>query len=333
MIDKKTYLLSLGITLSAFPVHGKEPVLKIDPEALKIRADSDTEDSLFLKSFHKQCIYNDDFVRNTFYTWTTTDQIEELRQKKSLLSRSKSKNNEWSQFDQALRDTTFSKLPIAKLLQDDMFKNKRFGWTNSWATVMGWKDEQYGDQLLKIVLDETAIIGIFNEEDKAHPFRFYYMNGKPAEESAVIRSKNKLAAVYHISERKVKKSQHVMQGYTTYRKGKRNEVPFREFVILNESMIKSWSYGTPDVLSELDAEISLLKSASSKLAKNHYKTKYHMCSYVEFEKFEHDNFEFEWFLPATCFENDYYIKKQACVDRIIRRLEQVKNKQGLPLTK
>jgi hypothetical protein len=276
-------------------------------------------------------------VRDTFYTWTSPEQIAELRSGQNLLSRSKSKDNKLSHFDLAIRDPAFSKSPITALLQDTLFTNKRFAWTNAWATVMGWDNEKYGDQLLQIVLDPRSIVGMFNENDKVHPYRFYYLNGQGVDEKTVLRSKNKLAALYHVSERSVKKPQRCNQGYTSSRIGKRTQVPFREFVILNESMVKSWSYASPSVLSKIDSEIQLLKLASAEVDRSYplgrRKIKYQMRSEIEFSLFETYQSDVDWFFWATCFENDYYIKNKKCIDRIIRKLEKARAAQGASILK
>jgi hypothetical protein len=142
MIDKKSYILSLGIALSTYPLTGEKPVFRFNPDTETIQAIPPGDDSLLVHSFKKQAVFNDDFVRDTFYTWTSPEQIAELRSGQNLLSRSKSKDNKLSHFDLAIRDPAFSKSPITALLQDTLFTNKRFAWTNAWATVMGWDNEK-----------------------------------------------------------------------------------------------------------------------------------------------------------------------------------------------
>ncbi len=99
------------------------------------------------------------FCVDTFYTWTSGEQIEELRAGKALLNRSKSPTKGYSEFDVALRDTYNKKDTLIQLLLEERFANKRFDSTNGWDTLLGWKGETYGEYLIQIVLKPESIIG------------------------------------------------------------------------------------------------------------------------------------------------------------------------------
>ncbi|HXC05500.1 MAG TPA: hypothetical protein VNZ86_12150 [Bacteroidia bacterium] len=334
MSARKPVFLSLGIALSALPAFRSSPRMHPETKNLPPKEDSIPDDSLLLHLFEDEAVFNSDFVRPVLYTWTTREQIEELRQHKQLLTRSKSIHGEWSNFDKSLRDTSFSKFDIARMLQDNLFANKRFAWSNPWATAMGWKREKYGDQLLKIELDERAIFGIFDANDNTHPFRFYDRKGKKVDEKTVLLHKELLAVMYHVGEQPVQRSQRCKRHGTYGGFEKRKNIPFREFVILNESMIKSWSYGTPEILALLQKEQDKLQKASLLLARAHHTDRYHDENDAEFQLFQkRDDYDPDWFYPATCFENDYYLKNTRCLNRIIHKLAQVKKAQGSAFSK
>ncbi|HEX7672156.1 MAG TPA: hypothetical protein VF395_21320, partial [Polyangiaceae bacterium] len=87
----------------------------------------------------------------TVYTWTTQAQIDELRQDPTLLTRSASVVGERGRATDYLLSRAATD-DIAAILSRPKFEKKRFGWTNAWATALGWQGETYGDQLLEIRL-------------------------------------------------------------------------------------------------------------------------------------------------------------------------------------
>ncbi len=68
------------------------------------------------------------FSRSTLYTWTTTEQIDELRAGKPLLSRDESPKNGGSSIDQVLHVLAKARDPMAKLLYTTAFAKMRFAW-------------------------------------------------------------------------------------------------------------------------------------------------------------------------------------------------------------
>jgi|GEM_PF-1525130 hypothetical protein len=361
MVKRRKYVVPFGIALSSLPLMAWENYLgqasTKNPSA-KITLDEDSIISAMLK---KQAVYNNDFVRNTFYTWTTKEQIEELRKQPTLLTRNQSKKGELSLFDLALQDTAFSKYPIAKVLSQDKFKNKRFGWTSAWATVMGWQKEKYGDQLLKIILKDDAIIGSFNQNDKLHPFSFYDMLGDSLTLDFVIKNQDKIAVIYHLNHKKTKRTEPIYKRYGTQTKVKKYKLEdvyaaYREYVIMNENMIKSWSYGTQEIISKLNTEINLLKSIDTLVKTEKYDEKtipfwetlpsygkgqyIYSDSMIKWEKYDDDVLDYRGrsiiyygvFRASTCIANDYYLLSKERLDAIVTTLQNNIKAQGPPLT-
>src|SRR5665213_1566292 len=114
MVKKKKYLIPFGVALSSLPLIAWQSALKQTSKPVSPSATATPdEDSVVCSLLKQQAVYNNDFVRNTFYTWTTAEQIEELRKQPTLLTRSQSKTGEISLFDLSLRDSTFAKNTIA----------------------------------------------------------------------------------------------------------------------------------------------------------------------------------------------------------------------------
>jgi hypothetical protein len=279
-------------------------------------------------------VYENSFCRNTFYTWTTTEQITGLRTNKTLLTKSKSETKGYSIFDMSLRDTAFKNNPAVQLLLEERFSKKRFAWVNAWATIMGWEGESYGNQLIKIVLKDSAVIGKFNKSDTLEPVSFYDMKGRKLALDFVLKHKNQIAAVYH--ENTNKKNRIVLLGSSTYSNRKRisleDFVPYREFVIVNESMIGQWSYGTPDIKQEIESEIALLKEFKKSKRATHE-------GYERWDRGWKDTnienipyYDQEKYHLLSCFENDYYLFNPRRIKAIIKQLQLALKQQTIEIS-
>ena len=282
-------------------------------------------------------VYGNNFFQNTFYTWTTEEQITELRKNKTLLTKSKSETKGYSLFDISLRDSPFKNNSIAKLLLEEQFAKKRFAWTNSWATVMGWEGENYGNHLIKIILDDKAIIGKFDVFNMKEPFSFFDLKGNPLTIDYVLKNKDRIAAIYHVNQYEGKRFVHWRKRRGTYgtpTKGKKNveaKIPFREFVIVNEKMIKSWSYGTSDIKNEISSEIALLKQFQKSNEAN--KKAYGRWQDSWDDSSSGNENGFLNYHASTCFENNYYLFNTKNLQVIINNLQLALTQQSAEISK
>jgi hypothetical protein len=189
--------------------------------------------------------------RRTLYSWTTAAQIEELRQNASLLTRSASVVGERGRATDYLLARAATD-PIAAILTRPEFEKKRFGWTNAWATALGWEGETYGDQLLQIRLRAEAWIGRISTSTDV--WAFFDTDDRPVDPEEVKRTPERVAG-YYFSEDKARGC-----GGTFF-----GQPPYREYVIFNEDMIEEWSVGTPEILSHLTTAILALEAFRSAL--------------------------------------------------------------------
>jgi hypothetical protein len=293
------------------------------------------------QSIDKQEVYRNDFVRNTLYTWTTDEQINELRKNKILLTKSKSETQGYASFDVSLRDSSLKNNPIAKLLQEEQFAKKRFAWSNAWATVMGWKGESYGNNLVKIVLHDSAIIGRFDSFNKQEPFSFSDFKGEKLTTDYVIKNKNRIAAIYHLNYYEGKRKVFKRKNTGTYSQETKKAITqkanilFREFVIINEKMIKNWSYGTSDIKNEIKSEITLLKQfqESNKANEFAYNSRNYGGWYnISTDNVNADNVAFKY-NNSKCFENNNYLFNNKTLQKIVDKLEFDSKQQSLELMK
>jgi hypothetical protein len=248
-----------------------------------------------------------------------------------LLSKSKSETKGYTLFDIAIRDSSLNGNPFAEMLKTSQFEKKRFAWINGWATVMGWKDENYGDQLIRIVLKRDAIVGCFNKNKSGNKFQFFDLNKKSLSSEYVLQNKNKVAVIYHVNTKKGVRTEH--RG-TYQRKDQEREtnIDFREYVIVNESMIQEWSSGTKEIKNEIKAEINLLKRLSSCQKYNQTSYYYYDNNFADLNKVEQPSVN-SLFVAMKCFNNDYYMLNNKRLDAIVEKMQSVLSKQPVPFSK
>jgi hypothetical protein len=187
-----------------------------------------------------------------FYSWTTAEQVAELRANSVLFSRS-----ERTGLGRGLVFDTLANLAtnrqddtgkLAKLLGEQLFITARFGWTNHWATRMGWSGEQYGDQLIRIELKPEAWIVEFDGVN----FSVTDVNHQYVPPEQIFATPERIGAIYFL-----RGSSAGGPSCGTFCCSGGNG--FREFVLGNLAMVKQWSLGTQDIQQKLGDDIAKLK--------------------------------------------------------------------------
>ena len=196
---------------------------------------------------------HDRFARRTLYTWTTRDQLKEIRRGKRLLLREISPTRGASYVDQVLYGLAQGGDPLAKILWTTTYAKMRFAWHAPWATRLGWEGEDYGRELIRITLEPDAIIvhlstarGFVGARD---------LNNQPVPLDKVIATPRRIAAIYFVSEAGAGKHGNFPDPTATY----------RELVLCNESMIESWVIGGDEIELEAEREAARLEALARHL--------------------------------------------------------------------
>lgn len=220
-------------------------------------------DSSFCRLMDNYSVFNERFIVNDLYTWTTKEQVEEIRKNKNVLIKSSSEKYGKANYDIVLEEKKKQGNEIAALLLNTLFAKKRFAWPHPWATVRGYPGENYGDQLLKISFKSDAIVGRFISSQEDAPFHFYDMKGKSLSIDYVKQNFDRLAYVYFVNERKTSKKKLYYRGTMRRRSTKiinsEGPFPYREYVICNQDMIKEVAVGTDAIKQKLKDDIDFLE--------------------------------------------------------------------------
>jgi hypothetical protein len=192
-----------------------------------------------------------DFARRTIYSWTTAEQVLELQQDATLLTRSMTTDGERGRAADIMMQLSASD-SVAKVLSRPEYANRRFGWSNPWATLLGWETEQYGDRLIRIDLrPEAWVARAIVEVSGQVAWAFADVAGNPVTQAQVLAEPQRLAAVYFEDRRGEGENCGTLQLAGT---------AFREYFVHNEAMIESWSIDTQDIRDELDAAVLAIET-------------------------------------------------------------------------
>jgi len=192
--------------------------------------------------------------QRVFYSWTTDEQVAELRAGGPLFSRSESpgKGRGLAMTELASFAENASSLEqiLAGKLASTVFEKARFAWTNPWATVLGWPGETYGNQLLEIELKPEAWIAMFS----GNSLLVFDGEGQNVPIAQAQASPGRIGAIFFMA------SGSPSTGACGDGSFSRGGVGFREFVLGSMQMVQSWSLATPAIAARLASDIAALEA-------------------------------------------------------------------------
>jgi hypothetical protein len=227
------------------------------PSPVVARPDPDPVDRLtdLARLLAADAVHHDKFARRTLYSWTTGDQIEDLRRTKRLLVRDESPTNGASFVDQVLYLLSLRGDPVAQKIYTAPFAKMRFAWPSMWATRAGWPNEHYGDHLIRISLKAEAWIAYLSTATGA--FVVHDLDHKVIPQDQVLAKPERIAAIYFVSDASVAPAPGIP----------RPTASFREYAVCNESMIEWYEVGTVRLAGEVDRAIALIDALAKHAGK------------------------------------------------------------------
>jgi hypothetical protein len=176
-------------------------------------------------------------ARKTLYTWTTREQVEALARDRVLLTRTESPVHGPSRFDQVLAERAEGGNAIAQKLRTQAFARARHAWANPWATILGWPDETYGEELIVVELKPEAWTLVLTESSSA--FQLFDADNHELPAPNALLHPERIGAVFFVNDGPGRGPG------STFARGRMDSPAFREYVLCNESMIARWSIGLP----------------------------------------------------------------------------------------
>jgi hypothetical protein len=167
------------------------------------------------------------------YTWTTPEQLAELRRGDRVLSRESSATKGHAGFDHLVSELAYgpagSERDAADLLFRGGYAKKRFAWHTAFGAVLGLGGGPYGSVLVRITLKPNAVFYDFVRGSVT-------VDGEIKRATELKSFPERLGAVYYAA------------------------ASYREFILVNESMIAEVSANTDLVRQELGDEIAFLEA-------------------------------------------------------------------------
>lgn len=191
----------------------------------------------------KRAVTDEHYARRELYSWTTADQVAQLRQTKTLLvatGKTHGAPSPYSRLLGRLANGTSSGRDVAKLLSDHPgLTKRRYAWPSPFATAVPLGERSYGHALVHIVLKDGSVLAKLDPLEK-EPFTFVDLDNKFVSVTDVVQHPERIAAVFHV------------------RRKPDGGPRFREYIVCNEAMIARWSVGTPHERTIVDEESALI---------------------------------------------------------------------------
>jgi hypothetical protein len=201
-----------------------------------------------------QEVVNQAPTRRVLYSWTTPEQVEELRRDRQLFVRSEQvgagRGFAFTAIEQIATFSDPTTQQLARLLAGDLFAKIRYAWPNPWATRMGWPGEDYGNQLLRIVLKESAWTVIVQHAT----ITVLDMSGNPVPLATAIATPERIGAIFFVKDQAFGGAGCSVGTFQSTAGG----ATYREFILGNAAMVEEWSLATPEILQRLSDDIASL---------------------------------------------------------------------------
>jgi hypothetical protein len=178
-------------------------------------------------------------VHRVFYSWTTAEQIDELRDGAPFLTRTVNAQGSPGTFYSFMAGWAAGGDETAKFFLREEFQKSRYGWVNplSYALV-GTKSYPFGDRLLRLSLKSEALIAVVSWTSKA---RVFAIDGAEVSFEFLRSNPGRLGAIFFDD-----RGLYDHPEASCYPGG-----ALREFIFPNESMIEAWEYATVSVLADV----------------------------------------------------------------------------------
>jgi hypothetical protein len=234
----------------AWPGIGTPPGQAACDASVPVPPEGTVDQSAAIRSpFCPQMMWNVMPAKRVLYSWTTPEQVEELRRDRVLLTRTETaglgRGYAFTSIDELAARGTGPANELLARLSSELFTKVRYAWPNAWATRMGWPGEDYGDQLLRIVLKPEAWIVVVSDRVGVAVID---MNNEVVPFEQALAESHRIGAVYFY---KVD-----IQGQDTFSSCSGG---YREFIVGNEAMVEEWSLGTEAIKNQLEEDATLVE--------------------------------------------------------------------------
>jgi len=203
--------------------------------------------------FAEQMVNGAQLARREFFSWTTDEQAAELHQDRVLFSRTERSGMGPGYAFQVIEN--FAQDQSAPERQDlatrlaELFAKARYAWSEPWATRMGWPGEDYGGNLIRIVLKADAWVVVIKGGD----LTVLDVQNQPVSLARALANPARVGAIFY--QKEGLEGGPFCGGGGSFSSGSNG---YREFILGNLAMVEEWSLATQQIRERLSANIEQL---------------------------------------------------------------------------
>jgi hypothetical protein len=190
-------------------------------------------DSILTAWLSSQVVENDLPQFKSLWTYVSVNELDSIEKSNQFLRTFDFKTRAQKEYFSALTSSKFDRHQVAGFLRASEKLRTRDAWTSYWPSIV---EDQQGDQMVQVFLEDSALIVSFLPGNKA-PFLVYDLHGTVIPESQLLKREKHIAAVFMYNS-----------GKPFFREGdqkKNKHVHRRSFYLVNEKMIHHWQHATP----------------------------------------------------------------------------------------
>jgi hypothetical protein len=223
-----------------------------------VRGDSSASstDSILRYWLRTQSVSSSPPFPKTYWFWISESELDTIRQQQALLWTHQSSGSSATLYEMLLEQEVFNDNPYAKMLRGSEFSRKKGAWPCYWSTIIPGADTSGAvrNQLVKVVLEDSSYIVLLRDfSDQDRGLSVYDMKGNLVSLPEVEKHSNRIAGVFLTGNVFCFRDKN-----PPFSRRRKNPAPFRYFVLVNESMIKSWHHGVPGMQDQLAKDMNYL---------------------------------------------------------------------------
>ena len=204
--------------------------------------------------FDEQIFDSARMARRELFSWTTDEQAVALRRDRILFTQSErpglGPGYAFEVFQQIAQfDELSERAQLASVLGGELFAKARYAWSEPWATRMGWPGEDYGGNLLRIVLKPEAWLVVVRDGN----LNVFDLENQPVPLSQALANPERLGVIFYQKDA-FAGGPDCGGSFVSGGNG------YREFIVGNLAMVEEWSLGTAQIRDRLSANIEQLSS-------------------------------------------------------------------------
>lgn len=211
-------------------------------------------DSILQFWLKKQGVDDAKPIANTFYFWTSPEELDSVDQQ-HLLLRSQDNNaytaNFYRYYREQLSNQKWDANRIAINLREGKFGRTRSAWPCYWSENAFDTLFYKSTQLVKVELEDSALIVVFHPKQKK-AWQVFDLKGRMLDGAEIEKRSHQIAAVYF--------SDHIRESMSIEVQIPRKVMDYsqRTFFLCNENMIKAWHHAVPGMQKQILDDLNYL---------------------------------------------------------------------------